>query len=160
MVTLGHFRSSDSLNSNMFHSLFGFEKTWKLQTVFTTAVNLLPGVNFWLSPLPRFGGLYFHLQVLIHSSKFQLGKSDFLQALISSEIFPFFHVVHRMMTKVCLYSHGHCESVHERMVMSWKVFNFIARWNLHNVSIRAWCEAPLVKYLSCQPGRVWGCVCW
>lgn len=158
MVTLVPFCSSGSLNSNLFCHLFGFEKTWKLQTLFTTAVNLLPGVNFWLSPLLIFGGLYFHLQVIIHKSKFQQGlafcKFWFLQKLSLGSMFL------TMMAKACLYSQGHCVSVCDRMVMSCKVFYFTSGSNLHNLSIRAQCEAPLIKYLSCQPGRERGCACW
>lgn len=149
MVTLGHFHSSGSLKSNLFRCLFGFEKIWNLRTVFTAVVNLLPGVNFWVSLLLRFGGLYFCLQVIIHNSKFQQSltfcKFLFLQNFSLASMF----LIHRIMTKVYLNSHGHRESVHDGMVMCWKLFNFIAGWNLHNVSIRAWCEAPLIKYFSC-----------
>lgn len=125
MVTFVHFCSSGSLKSNLFRHLFGFEKICRLQTVFTTAVHLLPGMNF-------------------------------CQRLSLASVF----LVHRMMTKVCLYSQGHGVPVHDRMVLPCKLFYFISEWNFPNMSIRARCEAHLIKHLSCQPGRERGCVCW
>lgn len=153
MVTLVHFCSSGSMNSNLFQHLFDFEKTWRLQTVFTTAVNLLPGVNFWLSLLLRFGNLYFHLQAIIHKSKFQQGLT-FCKFWFLWEMFPCLHVsCLQKEYKTCLYSQGHGVSAHDRMVIPCKLFYLISGWNLHNVSIRVQCEAPLIKLLSCQPSR-------
>lgn len=50
--------------------------------MFTTAAHLLAGMDFWVSLLLRYSGLFFPFHVIIL-------KSEFLQALIPSETFPY-----------------------------------------------------------------------